>query len=130
MANEASLRRRLIGLYAELAAHTEPECAAHCAKPRTCCEAQYCALAIDHAKSHWHVDLVPTWHAALPLMGDDGCTAAAHLRPICTAHTCAVCEHGTKPGDPAWTARYQTLTRTIETIEAELFDDCEHAPLR
>jgi hypothetical protein len=55
-------------------------------------------------------------------MGDDGCTAPAHLRPICTAHTCAVCEHGTKPGDPAWTARYQALTSAIETIEAELFE--------
>lgn len=114
-------RRRLIGLYAELAALTEPECAAHCERPRTCCEARYCALAIDHAKTHWQTDLQTTWHAALPLMGDDGCSAAPHLRPICTAHTCDMCFLGEKPDDPIWTARYHEITEAIARIEAVVF---------
>lgn len=117
------LRRRLIGLYAELARLTEPECSLRCERPRTCCEARYCALAIEHALSHWNVELQPTWHAALPLMGDDGCTAAAHLRPICTAHTCEMCHHGAKRGDVVWTKRYHELADAIAEIEAVLFAD-------
>jgi len=115
-----ALRDRLIALYAELGRLTERECAGHCARPRTCCEARYCAMAIDHAQTHWQIELAETWHPALPLMGDDGCTAAPHLRPICTAHTCAVCMHGEKPGDPVWNERYRTLTQAIAAIETRL----------
>lgn len=114
------LRDRLIALYAELGRLTESECAGHCDRPRTCCEARYCAIAIDHAQTHWQTELAETWHPALPLMGDDGCTAAPHLRPICTAHTCAVCAHGEKPGDPVWNAQYKKLTGEIATIETRL----------
>jgi len=116
----ADLRRRLVALYAELAAHTESECAA-CARPFSCCEARYCAFAIEFARDQWDVALPPTWHATLPLMGPDGCTAAPHLRPICTAHTCETNEHGCKRGDEAWTARYDALRARIGEIEAVLF---------
>lgn len=113
------LRRRLVTLYAELAAHTEPECGG-CARPFSCCDARYCAIAIDFARAHWNVELAPTWHRALPLMGPGGCTAAPHLRPICTAHTCETNEHGCKRGDAAWTTRYALLRSAIGEIEAEV----------
>ncbi|MFN4090301.1 MAG: hypothetical protein ACK4QW_14835 [Alphaproteobacteria bacterium] len=113
-------RDRLVTLYAALAAHTEPECMAACPRPMTCCAARYCAIAIDFAAEHWDVDLEPTWHRTLPLMGPRGCVAEPHLRPICTAHTCAVCTFGEKPGDPAWTERYNDLRDAIAALETEL----------
>ncbi len=116
-------RQRLVALYQELAALTEPECLASCPRPMTCCEERYCLIAMEFAFEHWGVDLERTWHRALPLMGADGCTAAPHLRPICTAHTCDICEHGAKRGDPAWTERYWTLRDAIAELEAELLGD-------
>jgi hypothetical protein len=114
----AELHGRLIALYARLAAHTEPECTGRCERPRSCCAEMYCAFAIEHAKTRWQVELQRTWHPELPLMGDDGCTAAPHLRPICTAHTCEMCAHGHKRGDPAWTRRYDDIMGAIAEIEA------------
>lgn len=119
----ANLKDQLVGLYAELAALTRIECAGHCARPQTCCEERYCAAAIDFAKSHWQIELQPTWHAALPLMGDDGCTAAPHLRPICSAHTCEICAYGAKRGDARWTERYYSLLSAIAEIEPIAFED-------
>ncbi|MEQ1863422.1 MAG: hypothetical protein ABL996_02090 [Micropepsaceae bacterium] len=116
------MRARLIALYAQLAAHTEGECSGACVRPRTCCDERYCLIAIEFAKSHWQVELAPTWHPALPLMGDDGCTAAAHLRPICTAHTCEICAHGEKRGDAVWTARYLDLMQAIGELELCAFE--------
>ena len=117
------LRARLIEHYAELAALTATECSGACARPRSCCEERYCDIAVDFAKTRWQVELQPTWHPALPLMGDDGCTAAPHLRPICTAHTCEICTHGEKRGDGAWTARYYAIMTAIAEIEAVVFAD-------
>ena len=114
------LRGRLIVLYAELAAHTEPECAGRCARPFSCCEEKYCTFAIDFAKTHWQVELQPTWHRALPLMGAEGCTAAPHLRPICAAHTCEICAHGKKRGDATWTTRYYEIRDAIAQVEARM----------
>lgn len=116
-----STRRQLVALYAELAAHTAPECEGSCERPQTCCAPRYCALAIDFAHKYWHVDLPATWHRTLPLMGTAGCTAAPHLRPICSAHTCEVCQYGRKRGDPAWTARYQQLCSSIADVEVAVF---------
>jgi hypothetical protein len=114
------LRRRLVDLYVDLAAHTESECSGRCRRPFSCCAEQYCAFAIEFARDDWGVELQPTWHKALPLMGPDGCTAAPHLRPMCTAHTCEICEHGSKPGDAAWTRRYYELVDAIAEIEAQV----------
>ena len=67
------LRRRLIALYAELGAHTEPECAGNrCPKPLSCCAPMYCDLASDFAREHWGVKLEPGWHPTLPFMGPIG----------------------------------------------------------
>lgn len=119
---ERALRARLVALYAEVAALTEIECSGACERPRTCCEERYCLIAVDFAQSHWQIALQPTWHPALPLMGDDGCTAAPHLRPICSAHTCEMCTHGEKRGDPSWTARYNDIMHAIGEIELAVFD--------
>ena len=116
------MRARLVELYAQLAALTQSECSGACARPRSCCEEKYCAFAIDFASKHWRVELSPTWHPALPLMGDDGCTALPHLRPMCTAHTCEMCEHGEKRGDPAWTAHYHEIMAAIGALEAVVFE--------
>ena len=67
------------------------------------------------------VKLEPGWHPTLPFMGPTGCTVAPHLRPICTAHTCEVNEHGRKHGDDAWTNRYYDLLEEIGLIEEQVF---------
>jgi hypothetical protein len=81
----------------------------------------YCDLASDFAREHWGVKLEPGWHPTLPFMGPAGCTVAPHLRPICTAHTCEVNEHGCKRGDDAWTSRYYDLLEEIQAIEEQVF---------
>lgn len=115
---DASLRARLVALYAELSAHTEPECSGKCAKPFSCCAEKYCGFAMAFAQEQWNVKLVPTSNAQLPLMGSSGCTAAPHLRPMCTAHTCEICAYDQKRGDEAWTARYYELMEAISELEA------------
>jgi hypothetical protein len=113
-----TLRERLVGLYAELVAHTKPECSGKCERPYSCCEEKYCAFAIAFAERNWNVALETTTHAVLPLMGEKGCTAAPHLRPMCSAHTCEVCAYGAKRNDPAWTERYHRLIDDIAAIES------------
>lgn len=67
---------------------TQPLCASKCNVPQQCCSPEYCFMAIEHAKEKWGVELKPTGHPTLPLMGPNGCTAEPHLRPICTIHVC------------------------------------------
>jgi len=69
-----------------------------------CCHKEACEEAIDFAEDVMGVVLERTGHPSLPLMGHHGCTAAPHLRPICTVH---VCEQHITPG--AWTDRYFEL---------------------
>lgn len=113
-------REKLIRLYQEMAEHTAPECKA-CFIPHSCCNSIYCDLAIRLAKSKWSIDLPTTDNPTLPLMGPTGCTAAPHLRPICTVHTCAVNSLGSKPGDRAWTEKYYDLREQVDALEFELF---------
>lgn len=57
--------------------------------------------------------------------GPDGCTAAPHLRPICTMHTCDVNSMGFKvrpAPDPEWTKEYFKLRGQIEDLELEVLD--------
>ena len=56
-------------------------------------------------------------------MGESGCTAAPHLRPLCTVHTCDIMGFGFKraPDDTpaaaeearAWTKKYFELRNAI-----------------
>ena len=110
-------RRRLIALYAELAALTEPECSHSCEPPLSCCAESYCLDAIEFARQSWNVELQQTSHPVLPLMGAHGCTVAPHLRPMCAAHTCDITRFGGKRGDPLWTERYFKLQDAIADLE-------------
>jgi hypothetical protein len=113
-------RQQLIDLYASMAAHTLPECRA-CFSPYGCCDALYCDIAIAVAKKHWDIELPRTNHPKLPLMGPTGCTAAPHLRPMCSMHTCSMNSLGSKLGDAAWTKEYHRLREQIESLELEVF---------
>jgi hypothetical protein len=55
-------------------------------------------------------------------MGPTGCTAAPHLRPLCTYHTCKINSLGCDPADPEWTTTYFDVRDRIEEIEESLFD--------
>lgn len=115
-------QKRLVILYEEMSRHTAPECASACPKPHSCCNGMYCEITIGYAKQKWGVDLPRTSDPRLPLMGPTGCTAAPHLRPICTVHTCDINSMGTKPWAPAWTERYFDLRERINELEG---DDAE-----
>lgn len=75
-------------LYQQMSDLTQPLCASKCNVPQQCCSPEYCEMTIQHAKEKWGVELQPTGHPRLPLMGPSGCTAEPHLRPICTIHVC------------------------------------------
>jgi hypothetical protein len=112
--------QQLIDLYAQMAAHTLPECR-RCFMPHSCCDQHYCESTIKHAQAKWGVELSRTGHAKLPLMGPTGCTAAPHLRPMCSTHACIIQSIGAKPNDAEWTAEYYRLHEAIQLLEWELF---------
>ena len=107
----------LIEAYAQMAAHTRPECASTCVLPHSCCAPEYCESARLWALSEWGVELQETGHPRLPYMGESGCVVPPHLRPICTVHTCEVNSLGFKRGDRAWTTRYFELRDRIDDLE-------------
>lgn len=115
--------QNLVPLYAQMAALTVPECEKTCRAKFSCCSQEYCEAAITHAKENWGVILIPVNGKSitgkpLPLMGQDGCTAPPHLRPLCTLHTCEINSLGCKKGDPNWTRKYFTLRSKIEAAES------------
>lgn len=112
--------QQLIDLYDAMAKHTAPECA-KCFRPHSCCDKLYCDITLLAAKKFWGVDLPTTDHPTLPLMGPTGCTAAPHLRPMCTTHVCVMNSIGAKPGDLPWTQEFYRLHEQIQLIEMELF---------
>lgn len=110
-------------LYQDMYDHTKRECG-NCRIPYSCCNKGQCEFTIQHAFESWGVELKPTGHPKLPLMGENGCVAAPHLRPLCTVHTCSVMTCGGKLGDEAWTERYHELRDQINDLEAErMFGD-------
>ena len=106
----------LIKLYQQLAGLTNAECR-KCPAPLSCCDADYCDMAIAYAKDSWGVDIVATDHFKFPCMGSDGCTVAPHLRPLCTFHACEISSLGFKKNDPEWTKKYWELRNEIDTLE-------------
>lgn len=114
-------KKQLIDLYQQMADHTLPECKNTCALPLTCCSPEYCHMAIMIAKTDWGIELKKTDHKILPLMGPDGCTAAPHLRPLCSLHTCQVNSLGFKmgPGGKKWTTKYFEIREQIDVLELE-----------
>lgn len=108
-------RKRLVVLYADVAALTGPKCA-ECRAPNTCCAPEYCALAKDHAKEEWGVDLPVTSHPMLPFMGKTGCTVAPHLRPLCSIYVCE--QHYMR--DEAFAQRYFDLRDEISELSVDM----------
>ena len=113
---------QLILAYQKMADLTLPECKFRCRNPLSCCAPEHCAEVISWAKERWNVVLQPTGHPRLPLLGKDGCTAAPHLRPACTVHTCEINSVGCKRGDIKWTERYFEIREEIEQLELEIYD--------
>lgn len=118
---------QLITLYKRMSDITAPECAAVCKLPHSCCSPEYCEATIEDAAHKWGTTLVRTDHPTLPLMGPDGCTAAPHLRPLCTFHTCEINGAGFKRNDPGdvWTTEYFKVREQIEALEFQAYLDRE-----
>jgi hypothetical protein len=83
-------------LYQKIADLTAPscqngtaECAKFCDRKYRCCEGQYCEQTRRFAKEKYNIDLQDTGHPDLPFMGENGCTVAPHLRPVCAIHVCS-----------------------------------------
>lgn len=99
-------------LMQQMADLTLPECQ-KCPVPLSCCDSMYCEMALEYAKDEWGVTLERTNHPTLPLMGPNGCTAAPHLRPLCTLHTCKINALGTSR-NAEWDKQYFDLREKIE----------------
>ena len=112
------MQNQLINAYQKLYALTMPACRNQCRAPRTCCSPEYCEETIRWAQESWGTKLSTTEHPTLPLMGPDGCTAAPHFRPMCTAHVCKINGMGTS-GDPEWDQQYFELTDLVNNLEFE-----------
>lgn len=108
----------LIVLYQQMADLTLSECK-KCKCPLSCCSSEYCGMAIERARGKYGVELQSTNHPTLPLMGENGCTASPHFRPLCTLHTCEINAFGFKRGDKTWTNEYFGLREQIEELEFE-----------
>ena len=65
------------------------ECSKFLDRKYRCCERQYCELTRKFAKEKYDIDLLETGNPDLPFMGEEGCTIAPHLRPICAIHVCS-----------------------------------------
>jgi hypothetical protein len=110
-------RAELTRLYAEMADLTLTDCKARCKTHFSCCSPEYCEMALERAQQFGE-PLEPTGDPRLPCMGQSGCVAAPHLRPLCTLHHCDINALGIHKTDPGWTDRYFRLRAKIEDAEA------------
>lgn len=78
----------------------------------SCCSPEYCVMAIEIAKEKG-VELVPTGHPKLPLMGESGCIAEPYLRPLCSLHSC----ERLLWSDPKFSKEYFKLRDKLTTVE-------------
>lgn len=118
---KSKLQEQLKHVMRHMAEHTLPECQHTCAVPYSCCSPEYCQMAMEYALEEWGVQLQPTGHERLPLLGEHGCIAEPHLRPLCTLHTCQINGIGIKPGDQKWTDKYFELRQQANEITNELY---------
>lgn len=114
-----SISNQIVRLYQELADHTLSDCNKHCTQMGNCCDAAFCEIARNFAKSEYGVELGDTGHPALPFMGPTGCTVPPHLRPRCTEFVCCIRDHREKPGNPEWTMRYYSLRQQILFVQIQ-----------
>ena len=112
-------REQAVELFQKIADLTAPGCAGEgpgaCRVPHSCCSPEYCASTIEYAKEFWNVELKPTDHPKLPLMGPSGCIAAPHVRPMCAVHLCQINGLGfTK--DPEFNEQYFKLREKADIV--------------
>ena len=127
-----ALQRRLVPLYAEMAALTHGDCfnptliqapyQCRCSmRAGSCCERVYCLEAMAVA-GIWGETLIETGNGTLPFLGADGkCTVPPHLRPTCTVHTCDISSLGFHKTNRAWTEQYFKLRNQIDELERRLY---------
>lgn len=109
----------LVQLYADIAAHTKPECSNTCRVPNSCCSPFHCQVAEDTmAKAGVSVDK-PNIYPRAPYVGEGGCVVPPHFRPLCAVHACAVSALGFKPNDEPWTDEYFRLYDRINYLEEQ-----------
>lgn len=117
----------LKALYQSMADHTKHHCAEGCSTgrkkgtPWSCCDPMYCGITIEYALERWGIELKPTGHERLPLMGKEGCIAEPYLRPLCTVHECNINGLGFT-GFADWDKKYFELRDKISEAESELED--------
>ena len=112
------LRQELIEILNEVAEITNAECRA-CEPPLSCCHRDTCEYTINHAQASWGIRLRRTGHPDYPLMGEEECIAAPHLRPICALYTCSVEKFG-RLKDSSMDSRYQDLRVRALQLSREL----------
>lgn len=76
----------LVKAFADVADLTAPKCG-QCRAPHNCCSRAQCEETRTFAKETFGIDL-PETDGPLPFLGENGCTVAPHLRPICAVHVC------------------------------------------
>jgi hypothetical protein len=104
-------------LYQKIADLTAPscqngtaECGKFCDRKYRCCERQYCDATRRFAKENYNIDLQETGNAELPFMGENGCTVAPHLRPICALHVCSY----------SWAEKEMTAPKGYEELRDQI----------
>ena len=79
-------------LFQQMSDLTKEKCLRDCHRTGghigSCCSSEYCDMAIGIAKEDYNIELIPTNHSILKLMGEEGCIALPHYRPLCTFHIC------------------------------------------
>lgn len=83
----------LVVLYQKVADMTAPvcgssDCELFVGSPVRCCQREYCELTRKFALAKYGTKLEETGNKELPFMGENGCTVAPHLRPLCSIHIC------------------------------------------
>jgi hypothetical protein len=107
-------------LYAAMARSTKEKC-----KPcfssiaaGSCCGAETCKSVLAFAREEHGVVLPITSHSKLPLMGENGCTVPAYLRPMCAMYICDKYLFS----DPAFNGKYFALRDKIVKLEFEIYE--------
>lgn len=82
------LYQKIASMTASLCESGADECAQFSSRKYRCCERKYCEEARRFALEKYGIELQDTGNPELPFMGEQGCTVAPHLRPICAMHVC------------------------------------------
>lgn len=109
---------KIIRLYKDMADLTLEHCTRTCKTLGLCCSQEYCEFTIEYARDEYGVTLLRTKDLKVPLRAEDGsCTAAPHLRPLCTLHSCDISAVAVFKREPELTKRYYKLRSKIDRAE-------------